>query len=291
MVLRRPLVQVPGSGLLFTLEELRGSDNLDLFGRALYGWAGLYDVNGNVLFGALPITSAVNYWEVQNAATGQAPRLIANGTDTNVDAVIASRGSGRLKARYSGANYECLTDFLFAAKGDLVVATGSAAKAVVSVGTNGQGLIADSNATAGVAWKWRPVSIALHCLASSQSSWADMPAAETLLAGHHRHIQKFDATGFSQVRLVVNKQGTAGATGAKFIARYGSTFSTAASGYTADAGTSEVSVTIDVTDQYLESSWIDLAAGAKADVFFAIVGSGGNGTTDPQYGAIHLQFR
>ena len=291
MALRRPLVQVPGSGSLFALEELRGSDDLDLFGQKLYGWGGLYDANGNPIFLPIATVSAVNYWEVQNAATGVAPRLIANGSDSNVDAVIATKGSGRMKARYSGASYEVLCDFLFAAKGDMIAATGANAKTVVSVGSNGQVLAADSSASPGVAWKWRPVSIALHCIASSQASWADMPAAETLLAGHHRHVQRFDATGFQQVRLVVNKQGTAGATGSKFIARYGTSFSTAASGYTADVGTSEVSVAINVSDQYLASSWIDLASGAKGDNYFAVVGSGGDGTTDPQFGAIHLQFR
>jgi hypothetical protein len=41
----------------------------------------------------------------------------------------------------------------------------------------------------------------------------------------------------------------------------------------------------------LESAWEDIPAGAKQDVFIRIVGSGGNGTLDPQFRRVELQVR
>lgn len=140
---------------------------------------------------------------------------------------------------------------------------------------------------------WRPIglSVCFHALSSSQATWTDMPSAATLLGGHHRHIAKADLTGYTQCRLHVNKMGTAGASGSKLILRYGTSFGTTAASFTTDAGTSEVSCAINATDTFVSSSWIDLASGAKADVFLAIVGSGGDGAIDPQYGAIRAEFR
>jgi len=41
----------------------------------------------------------------------------------------------------------------------------------------------------------------------------------------------------------------------------------------------------------LVTSWIDLAAGAKADVFITLDGSGGDGVLDPAFGNIYAQFK
>lgn len=134
------------------------------------------------------------------------------------------------------------------------------------------------------------LDLCFHALSSAQASWASMPAAATLLNGHHRHVLRANLTGFSQVRLHVNKMGTAGFAGSKLILRYATAFATSAGSYS-DVGTSEVSCAIDATDTYVSSSWINLATLAKADVFLAIVGSGGNGATSPQYGSITAEVR
>lgn len=122
-------------------------------------------------------------------------------------------------------------------------------------------------------------------------TWTNMPLADTLLNGSHRHVTKVDLTEFTQVRLIVNKQATAGAAASKIRLVYATTFQTAPAGYSA-IGASEVSCSpLNVQNTVLASSWINLVAGAKADVFLALVGSGGDGTLDPGFGSIVAQFK
>jgi len=117
-----------------------------------------------------------------------------------------------------------------------------------------------------------------------------MPAAVTFFSGSHRHVTRADLTNYSQVRFVVNKQGTAGQSGSKLILRYRTAFSTTVGNYS-DIGASEVSVAVDTTNTVLSTAWTDLAAGAKADVFVCVVGSGGDGVLDPRFGNIAAQFK
>lgn len=122
------------------------------------------------------------------------------------------------------------------------------------------------------------------------ATWSNMPSAVTFFVASHRHVHKVDLTGCTEARLVVNKQATAGAATAKLILRYSTSFSTTVGNYS-DVGTSEVSVAINVINNVLASAWIPLAPAAKADIFIALVGSGGNGALDPQFGNISAQFR
>ena len=121
-------------------------------------------------------------------------------------------------------------------------------------------------------------------------TWTNMPSAATFLFGSHRHVGLVDLSGYTQCRFIVNKQGTAGVAGSKFILRYYTSFSTTVADYL-DIGTGEVSVAVNTTNSVLSTAWIDLAAGAKADVFVAVIGSGGNGTIDPIFGSVSAQFK
>lgn len=121
-------------------------------------------------------------------------------------------------------------------------------------------------------------------------TWTNMPVADTLLNASHRHVQKADLTNYTQVRFIVNKQTVAGASGAKLILRYATTFQTTPGGYSA-IGASAVEVAVNVQNSILDTGWINLVAGAKADVFLAIVGTAGDATLDPQFGTIVAQFK
>ena len=128
---------------------------------------------------------------------------------------------------------------------------------------------------------------------NSNLTWTSMPAAETVLGGTSAGIIRADLTGYSECRLVA-RQGTAGASGAKLIARYNASLyaATTIANWSANIGTSEVSVPIDsASNTFQASSWIPLASGAKADVTIAIVGSGGDGATSPVFGGIALEVR
>lgn len=129
-----------------------------------------------------------------------------------------------------------------------------------------------------------------HGVAGANLTLTSMPAALTLLAGSARHIKRVDLSGCRQVRFFLAMQGVAGSAGSKMLLRYFGSYSGTASDYL-DIGTSEVSVAMTSTATLVATSWIDLAAGARADVYLAVITSGGNGATSPQVGLIEGQFR
>lgn len=135
------------------------------------------------------------------------------------------------------------------------------------------------------------VDIAVPVLAAL--AWTNQPAAlsfwlSTATVG--KGVQKVDLTNFTQVKLQVNKQGTAGAATAKLILRYYTAFSQTVANYL-DIGTSEVSVAINVQNTFLDTGWINLASGAKSDVWIDLLGINGDGVLDPAFGSIVAIFR
>jgi hypothetical protein len=124
------------------------------------------------------------------------------------------------------------------------------------------------------------------------NTWLDMPSALSFFDSSNTYVTQLELSSFNQVRLVVNKLGTAGATGSKLILRFQDTTGApfTASSYS-DIGTSEVSVTVDVANNILVSSWINLATAAKDDVWVALLGVDGDGAIDPTFGNIYAEFR
>ena len=118
----------------------------------------------------------------------------------------------------------------------------------------------------------------------------NMALALAFLAGSHRYAGKIDLTACTQCRLIVNKQGTAGAAASKIILRYRTAFDATPANWS-DIGASEVSVAINVQNTVLATAWINLVAGAKADVFVTALCSGGDGALDPVVGNITAQFK
>lgn len=58
----------------------------------------ILDTGGNSLFNLTATGSAVNYMTVANAATAGSPSITAAGSDTNVDLLLAAKGSGVVKS-------------------------------------------------------------------------------------------------------------------------------------------------------------------------------------------------
>lgn len=267
------------------------SGGLDFGGTDAIDVGGLESSSSELILDFLYTASAVNYLRIQNQASGGGPRIAALGSDTNVDLILEPKGSGRLKERLSGTGHTVVSSVDFTAKGDILAGTGASARSAVTAGSDGSMLQADSSQSAGVRWRAAPqLVVPINCAPAAGSTWTNQPAADTFLLGSHRHIAKADLTEYRQVRLVVNKQATSANAGATIRAAYRTTFSTTVGDYSA-IGTSTVSVAIDTTNTVLASSWIDLAAGAKADVFLALIGAGGDGVIDPTFGSMSLQFR
>ena len=124
------------------------------------------------------------------------------------------------------------------------------------------------------------------------NTWSNMPSTLQFFDSSSAYVTQIDLTYYNQVRLIVNKQGTAGATGSKLLVRYQATTGTPfdESLYLA-IGTSEVSLAVDTTNNILVTSWIDLATGAKSDVWVALMGIDGDTTADPVFGNIYAEFR
>lgn len=145
--------------------------------------------------------------------------------------------------------------------------------------------------------KWEPAPIIAPVVQiwdvgfrDGAGTWTNMPAAETLLYGDGGTIFRLDLTDFNEVRLGLNMLGTAGNTGSKIILKYATGYTFTIGSYF-NIGTSEVSCALTTLNSYQQSAWIPLAAGAKADVYVAVMGINGNGTIDPILGAIRAQFR
>jgi hypothetical protein len=128
--------------------------------------------------------------------------------------------------------------------------------------------------------------------ASIPNTWLAMPSALSFFDSSTAYVTQADLSAYNQVRLIVNKQGTAGAGSSKIILRYQATSGApfTASSYS-DIGTSEVSVNVNVTNDILIDGWVDMVSGAKDDVWLAILGVDGDDTTSPVFGNIYAEFR
>jgi hypothetical protein len=131
----------------------------------------------------------------------------------------------------------------------------------------------------------------IHSDAATVGTFTNMPSAATFLFSSTRHITMVDVSGMTYVRLKVNKQATAASSGSKLILRYSPTFSTNVANYV-DIGVSEVSVSVDATNTLLVTEWIEIEPTAlgHGDICLAVIGTGGNGTLDPQFGSISASF-
>lgn len=128
-------------------------------------------------------------------------------------------------------------------------------------------------------------SIVTFLGADTVLTWTDMPAALTELFGSTAYRTKADLSNVSQARIVARVE-SAGAGSAELRVQYSTDQSSwdyldGASGPGADISGAGTPV----------SSWVDLAAGAKADVFLRIVGINGDGSEDPEFGVVMVEFK
>jgi len=125
---------------------------------------------------------------------------------------------------------------------------------------------------------------------NSTLSFTAMSAAESITSP--TLIKQTDATNYTMARLV-GRVSTVGSAGSKLIARYnatGSNSATVAGNWTNDLGTSEISIPI-TSLALVKSSWTPIAAGAKGDYGFCLVGSGGDGVTTPVLNELKIEFK
>ena len=113
-------IQTGGDVVDDTSPQLGGNLDTNSFNILFDDAHGITDENSNEQLFFSTTSSAVNYLNVTNAATGNDPKLSALGDDTNIDLAISPKGSG-----------------------EVVVGTGSAAATITTSGT--QDLVLDTN--------------------------------------------------------------------------------------------------------------------------------------------------
>lgn len=114
--------------------------------------------------------------------------------------------------------------------------------------------------------------------------------AENFLSAVSRDVTLLELTTYTQVRLVTRVQtNSASANNPRLRLRYRTSFSTTVTDYS-DIGTSEVATSLASTG-VIDSGWIDLVSGAKADVYVTVTQLGGDGAADPVIGFVNAYFK
>jgi hypothetical protein len=151
--------------------------------------------------------------------------------------------------------------------------------------TGSQGTTGPTGAT-GATGPNRPQYITVIGGTNIPRVWTNQPSAVTELFGLDYLRTKGDLTNDSQVRLLVNVI-TAGA-GATTELR--GQYSTDQSAWNYLDGGTGPGVAINTAGLKV-SAWVNLAAGAKSDVFLRLVGINGDAVADPSFGTAELQVK
>lgn len=135
------------------------------------------------------------------------------------------------------------------------------------------------------------MSLPFHAEGDGGVTLTSQSSTTQFFSNNNRNITRGDLTLYTQARLVARVQtGSASANSPRLILRYRSgAFSTTVGDYS-DIGTSEVACSLTSTG-VIDSGWIDLASGAKADVLITMVQTGGNGSASPVLGTVIAYFR
>ena len=175
-------------------------------------------------------------------------------------------------------------------KGDLIASDGSN-NVRVAAGSDGQRLVASSAASTGVAWQWSEMRVTMYA-GQNNIAMTNQPNSAQIqpTSNANAWATRVDLTNAHQIRFGARVGvGSASANSPRLILRYYTSLSATASDWI-DIGTSEVSASLTSTG-IARSSWIDIAALAKADVFVTIISDGGNGTADPEFSAAYFEVR
>lgn len=164
-------------------------------------------------------------------------------------------------------------------------------------GPFGSGSAGTATTTVAGVQKIRPTTIEIASVAASLGAVTNIPAAPTELFGLAVNRKPFDATNYTEFRLV-GRQGVASSAGSEacgvFSTDGGATFtyldgtSTAAA---CDTSLGFVSLATGANTSFGEdATWRPLAAGARSDSLFTVYTDDGDGVADPTI-SIGIQLR
>lgn len=135
-------------------------------------------------------------------------------------------------------------------------------------------------------------SFTVHGNAGGNFVMTNATDAERFAGNTSRHLFLVDLLGYSQVRLRANKQvGSVSVNTPLFRAKYYSSYSTVVGNFLQLGASAQVEFST-TSIGYVDTGWIDMAAGACNDgICIGFTELGGNGVADPALGATDILFR
>ena len=169
-------IQTGGDVVDDTSPQLGGDLDTNSFNIAFDDAHGINDENGNEQIIFQTTSSAVNQFDITNAATGNAPSLSATGGDSNIDVAIVPKGTGETKIG-TGAAAATLTS---SGAYDLVLDTNSGTNSgtvTITDGANGN-ITATPNGTGvvEVGGNTNAGTVQLNCESNSHGIKLQSPA-------------------------------------------------------------------------------------------------------------------
>ena len=135
------------------------------------------------------------------------------------------------------------------------------------------------------------LNLQFHSDGGANLTLSNQATAEQFLGNSNRNVTKADLTNYTQVRLLTRiVTVSASVNSPKILVKYKTTFDTTIGNYSA-IGTSAVECSIFTGATFCDTGWVNLAAGAKADVFITVAMSGGDAAADPALGNTAVQFK
>jgi len=132
------------------------------------------DTNGNAIIGITPNSSAVNYIDIANNSTGNAPEINSQGSDTNIPLILNTIGTGGVALKGTGTNDNASSGFV----GQLVSSVIAFASAV-SLSSGSDSNVTSISLTAGDWDVWGNISLTANIAMSSGFGWISTTSATT----------------------------------------------------------------------------------------------------------------
>lgn len=164
-------------------------------------------------------------------------------------------------------------------------------------GTTGQVLQKASASDGDVVWADRPtptMEIPWHAAGNADLTLTNSPLAERFVLNQARRMVKLvPLAGHTQVRMVASQTTTSASVNTprcRLVYKTGA-YSAALGDFSSLAASGDVEISLTGANQFRDSGWVDMAAGAVGDIFVGLTEQGGDGVADPRLNYVNVYFR
>ena len=125
---------------------------------------------------------------------------------------------------------------------------------------------------------------------SAPIQWPNMPLSDAFFNGQASNTQFIDLTNFTGVSLCITRGGNVANATAMLQLRYSPTYSLTIGDYVPLTTTNLYSYLV-TPNVHINSGFYPIVNAARSGVFVALMGSGGNGLLDPNFGNTVAYFK